>query len=96
MIKRLLADRITLVWLLLIVITLATWESVGVTGGARLATFAVLVIAFVKVRFIGLEFMELRHAPLPLRIAFEAWTVIMCATLVTLYALAPLLRSAAG
>lgn len=94
--KRLLADRVTLVWLLLVVITLASWESVGVTGGARIASFAVLVIAFVKARLIGLEFMELRHAPLPLRIAFEAWTIIMCVTLVALYALAPLLRSAAG
>jgi hypothetical protein len=38
---------------------------------------AVLGIAAVKVRLVGLDFMELRHAPIALRAVFELY----CATL---------------
>ena len=51
---------------------------------------SVLVIAFIKVRFVGLEFMELRQAPLPLRLIFELWLILACATLLILYWLSPL------
>ncbi len=44
-----------------------------------------LLIAFVKARLIGLEFMELRAAPRLLRLIFEAWTVVACTTLLALY-----------
>ena len=49
----------------------------------------VLLIAFLKARLIGLEFMELRAAPRVLRSIFEAWTVVACATLLALYLLSP-------
>ena len=38
-----------------------------------------------SVRLVGLDFMELRHAPLPLRAAFEAYCVGMWALLSALY-----------
>ena len=82
--------RITAVWLLLVVATLFSWESAHVGRDHRLATGAVLVIAFIKVRFVGLEFMELRVAPLPLRLIFEAWVVLACAALLILYWLSPM------
>ena len=77
--------RVTAVWLFLVVATLLSWESARRAGDPRLAASAVLVIAFVKVRFIGLEFMELRTAPLPLRLAFELWLLVVCSAQLVLY-----------
>jgi len=45
---------------------------------ASTSTIKVMVVAFVKVRFVGLEFMELRSAPLILRAKFEIWLVVIC------------------
>lgn len=81
--------RITAVWLLLVIATLVSWESAQAGGDHRLTTSAVLVIAFVKVRFIGLDFMELRSAPRPLRTVFELWLLVVCAALLVLYWMSP-------
>jgi hypothetical protein len=81
--------RITAVWLLLVIATLVSWESAQAGGDHRLTTSAVLFIAFVKVRFIGLDFMELRGAPRPLRTIFELWLLIVCAALLVLYWMSP-------
>ena len=35
--------------------------------------------------FVGAEFMELRHAPLALRVAFDAWVIVVAAALLGLY-----------
>ena len=81
--------RATLVWLGLVVATLVAaliGEHSG-PGGASVATAAVIVIALVKARFVGLEFMELRGAPVIMRIAYEAWTVLVCTVLLGLYLL---------
>ena len=79
-------NRITVVWLALIVATGLSWESAHLgTIDARLLTTAVLVVAFLKVRYIGLEFMELRCAPVALRIIFEAWVAVVCAALLAVY-----------
>jgi hypothetical protein len=79
-------DRISLIWLFLIAATLVSWR-VGTDGGlaAHLATTLVLIVAFVKVRLVGLYFMELRSAPLPLRLLFEGYCFVVCAALVGLY-----------
>ncbi len=50
------------------------------------AGIAVIVIAFVKIRYVVLDFMELRTAPLGMRVAAEAWCIVVCSTLVLLYA----------
>ncbi len=66
--------------------TLLSWQ-LGHAPGARHggASVAMLVIALVKARFVFLDFMELRGAPLPLRLAFEAWAVLVCIALIALY-----------
>jgi Prokaryotic Cytochrome C oxidase subunit IV len=69
---------LTAVWALLVAATLTTWSVGGVS-------VAVLVIAFVKVRLVGLYFMELRSAPIPLRLLFEGWVVVTCSVLIGLY-----------
>jgi hypothetical protein len=82
--------RITAVWILLVLATLFSWESAHVGHDHRLSSSIVLVIAFIKVRFVGLEFMELRRAPLPLRLIFELWLLAACAVLLILYWLSPI------
>lgn len=79
-------SRISLVWLVLIAATLISWK-VGTDHGvhAHLATVIVLLVAFIKVRFVGLYFMELREAPLPLRFIFEGYCVVVCTTLIIMY-----------
>ena len=79
-------NRTTVIWLILVAITAISWEtSVGHADADRFVTLAVLVVAFVKMRLIGLEFMELRHAPLPLRLLFEVWVVGVGTAIVALY-----------
>jgi len=54
----------------------ASWNVVGCL---------VLLIAFVKLRLVGVHFMEIGHAPVPLRVVFDLYVVATCATLLTLY-----------
>jgi len=84
----LLRHRMTLVWLLLMLATGLSWglgQGLSFGDNDQRATMAVVVIAFIKARLVFLEFMELRTAPLPLRLVFEAWTVLVCGALVVLY-----------
>ncbi len=54
----------------------------------RVAGSAILVLAFIKVRFVILDFMELRRAPRALRITAEIWVSSMTILLMTLTRLA--------
>lgn len=78
--------RVTLVWMLLLGITFASFV-VGVEQGAGVASAAAVVIiglALCKVRLIGIHFMDLRVAPRPLRLIFEAYVLAVFVTLATL------------
>jgi len=84
----LLFHRATAVWLLLVGATGLSWgfgHGMGFGDDFRYGTVAVVIIAFIKLRLVFLEFMELRHAPAGLRWAFEGWTVVVCASVVFLY-----------
>lgn len=79
----------TPVWLLLIAATAVSLR-LGAGHGFdshALATVVVMTVAFIKVRFIGMYFMELRHAPFPLRLAFHAWYTVGCAVVLGIYLL---------
>jgi hypothetical protein len=81
-------SRITWVWFGLILATGLSWQfghGFGFGEKFHYATVAILIITFIKVRFVFLDFMELRTAPLSLRLAFEAWAVLVCGTLIFLY-----------
>ena len=82
----LLKNRISLIWLALIAATLISWW-IGTDDAAspQLGTAVVLIVVFVKIRLIGLYFMELRDAPLPLRLLFEGYCLIVCTTLLVMY-----------
>lgn len=77
-------SRPTLVWLLLVGVTVLSWgmgHGVGF-GDADLAGAAILVVTFVKVRLVGHDFMELRDAPRWMQAAADGWLVVITATLV--------------
>lgn len=84
--------RVVVVWLALMVATGVSWaigtEHGPPVQGIRIGAAAALAIAFVKVRYVGLEFMELRGAPPTLRWTFEGWVAAVGGVVVALYALA--------
>ena len=78
----------SLVWVALIVVTCASWEitrGLELFGDHRFVTSAVLLIAFIKARFVLLDFMELKHAPILGRLFAEAWCAGNLALLLVLY-----------
>jgi hypothetical protein len=88
---RLLCARISVVWLLLIAATVLSWKLSHGFGlsGPRSAGSAVIVVALVKVRFVILDFMEIRGAPLAMRVTGELWVALIGALLIGLYLAAP-------
>jgi hypothetical protein len=87
-----LRERVTMVWLGLVVLTcVTTWglskdlfiPAVGVVG--------IFVIAAVKVSYVMLDFMELRDAPIPVRVAFQAWPVVVAAMILGFWFATPAL-----
>lgn len=77
------SNRINIVWLLLIAATLLSFES-GFLGNGHIVRALILILAFVKVLFVGREFMELRDAPLPLLWGFQIWAILVCGALIIL------------
>ncbi|MCV7150806.1 cytochrome C oxidase subunit IV family protein [Mycolicibacterium pyrenivorans] len=84
-ITNLLRTRATVTWLLLVAATVLSWAIGAEHGTGSMVAVVVLAIAAIKVRYVGLDFMELRHAPIPLRAAFECYCVGMWALLSGLY-----------
>ncbi len=80
------ASGANIAWFILVVATGIGWwlghASQSGGQGERLATAGVIIVAFIKVWIVGFQFMELRHAPRWLRLGYDAWTVVICATLV--------------
>jgi hypothetical protein len=67
----------TLAWLFLAGASLATWLLLEDRAFSPQWTVSlVLAIAVLKVRVIVLHYMEIKHAPLGWRIAFELWPLI--------------------
>jgi hypothetical protein len=85
--RLLLNQRFVPVWLGLVLITCVSWW-LGTNHGTnnhKLASVVIMVVAFTKVRFIGMYFMELRHAPLPLKLIFQGWCAVVCSVVLGLY-----------
>lgn len=78
------------VWIALIAATLCAFglQLEGLALSHRVVSSAILAIAFIKVRLIGLHYMELGATVIPLRLAFEAWVLLLAVTLITMFALA--------
>jgi caa(3)-type oxidase subunit IV len=73
-----LRERITIVWLVLMVATcVTTWGLSKDLFTPRVAVTGTFLIAALKVRYVMLDFMELRHAPTPARVFFQAWMAVV-------------------
>lgn len=77
-------NRISFVWLLLVLATFVSFESMMI-GHGRAGRAIVLIITFTKATFVGREFIELRLAPTWMLWLFQAWAAIVCAALVALF-----------
>lgn len=80
----LLRNRVSMVWGVLICATLLSWwlgAGHGISSHLG-ASVVVLLVAMVKVRLVGLYFMELRNAPTLLRTVFESYCLLLTAATV--------------
>lgn len=82
---QLVRNRAGVSWLLLVAATVISWAVGAEHGTGSMVVLVVLAIAALKVRLVGLDFMELRHAPIPLRAAFEFYCFAIWAVLSGLY-----------
>jgi hypothetical protein len=83
---RVMRKRASVVWAVLMAATcVSTWMLSRDAFTPVIATVAVFVIATVKVRYVILDFMELRHAPLVVRVAFEAWPLLVTSLVLAYY-----------
>lgn len=69
-------------WAALVAATLGSFMVAEYLPQRHVAVAAILLVAAFKVRTILRNFMELRHAPAPWRITFDAWTAL-CAAMIT-------------
>ncbi len=88
--RALLQDRRIRICALLVAITLVSSQIGGAGGQARIGsaaivTISVLGIAFAKAWMVMFGFMELRTAPLALRIAATVWLAVVLAVLLAIY-----------
>ena len=77
--------RSTVVWLVLIAATMVSWAVGSDHGAGSTVALVVLGVAMFKVRFVGLDFMELRQAPLLLRGIFEFYCGALWCVLAGMY-----------
>lgn len=60
-------------WAILVVLAVVIPIVSVESHAGDLAVVLVLALASIKIRLVGLDFMEIRHAPVELRLAFEAY-----------------------
>lgn len=80
-----------IVWFFLISLTLASWW-LGHNPdhwGAAIVTSTILVITFFKIRLVILHFMEVKRAPITLRLLFESWCFGVCGVLIYIFCFFP-------
>ncbi len=75
----------TVVWLGLIIVTLVSFTVGAEHGIGSGVALWVLALALIKVRYVGMDFMELRDAPLLLRGAFETYCLALWLVLAGMY-----------
>ena len=83
------ARTITWAWLVLVAITIGSWWLAPAHSGTAETsvpiTAAVLVLALIKSRLIIRHFMEVRTAPRWLRLATDAWLVVLFGAVFVIY-----------
>lgn len=75
---RLIRQRVTIVWILLMTATCAsTWMFSKDAFSPEVAVVGTFLLSALKARFVMLDFMELREAPVGLRVVFESWIAVV-------------------
>lgn len=83
--KDLVPLRVAVTWAVLVTLSILG-PILNIEGeGSTLIAVIVLAFAVIKVRFVGLDFMELRHAPVAMLAVFEAYCAVLLGTLAGLY-----------
>ena len=85
MVSSLFRARSTIVWLGLVIVTLVSFAVGADHGIGSGVALWVLALALIKIRYVGLDFMELRDAPLLLRGAFETYCIVLWLVLAGMY-----------
>lgn len=80
-----LREPAVLAWLALMAATTLSWWLGEGHGPVRVASVGVISLAFAKVYVVGQHFMELKDAPLALRLLFGGWCAAVCTLLVAMY-----------
>ncbi|MDB5726680.1 MAG: hypothetical protein JWQ16_3434 [Novosphingobium sp.] len=70
-------SRFVLLWLVMCALTVASFWTGKTHLPGSLPAIGVIVVALIKVRFVILDFMEARTAPIQLRLALEGWVVLL-------------------
>ena len=85
---QLIKTRETLVWLFLMVLSALTWvlgaHHQMLSDDRRVEIVALLSIAFFKVWLVIQHFMEVRHAPMMLKLSCGGWLLLTFGTVVSL------------
>jgi heme/copper-type cytochrome/quinol oxidase subunit 4 len=82
----LLCKPVGIVWAALMLATCAsTWVLSKNSVTPEVATVAIMLVAAVKVRLVMRHFMEVRRAPLALRLVCDGWLLAVTALIVTVY-----------
>ncbi|SEE40451.1 cytochrome C oxidase subunit IV family protein [Pseudomonas migulae] len=86
--RALVYSRESLVWLVLMTITLCSWLLAWSHGqllpNVRIEAVVIIALAFIKARLVLMHFMETAHAPLQLRLPCEAWILLSGSVLIVL------------
>jgi heme/copper-type cytochrome/quinol oxidase subunit 4 len=84
----LLRKPVTIVWAALMLATIAsTWLLSNNSVTPEVATVAIMLIAAIKVWLVMSHFMEVRRAPLALRLVCDGWLLAVTALILTVYLL---------
>jgi hypothetical protein len=83
-------SRTTLVWFFLAGLTTLSWilgHEYSATDQLfnHYLTVGLMFLAFFKVRLVIMHFMEIAHAPIPMRIGFELWCAVIFALVSGIY-----------
>lgn len=76
----------TAIWALLFGATCLSWFlGSNTASNAAFGAMGIIVIALIKIRFVIMNFMEIRDAPPPWRWIFEAWLLMTGTAMIAFY-----------
>lgn len=78
-------SRLAALWAVMVALTLSSFTaSESWFNHATVGIASVIVLAMIKVRFVVLDFMDVRYAPMLLRMILEVWIVCLTIALILL------------